>query len=83
MCFFVLSISHSSLWSENNRRIQEVLAEAGLEAGHNSFETMDFADETLSQHSDDSTAGDSEPVGGPLLSEFFKTCSQERRVHFL
>ncbi|KAG2336047.1 hypothetical protein BDR05DRAFT_978864 [Suillus weaverae] len=58
--------------------MQKLLAEAQLEAGHDSLETMDFGDETFddSGHPDDLAA---EPVGGPLLSEFFKTCSQEHQ----
>ncbi|KAG1877380.1 hypothetical protein F4604DRAFT_1880377 [Suillus subluteus] len=58
--------------------MQELLTEAQLEAGHDSLETMDFGDETFddSGHPDDLAA---EPAGGPLLSEFFKMCSQEQQ----
>jgi hypothetical protein len=59
--------------------MQELLAEAQLEAGHDSLETMDFGDEI--DDGRDEFAED-EPVGGPLLSEFFKTCSQERYIFF-
>lgn len=57
--------------------MQGLLAEARLEAGDDSLEIMDFGDETFddSGHPDDLAA---EPVGGPLLSEFFKMCSQEQ-----
>ncbi|KAG2364868.1 hypothetical protein BDR07DRAFT_1482032 [Suillus spraguei] len=42
---------------------------------------MDFGDETFddSGHTDD--LADDEPVDGPLLSEIFKTCSQEQQHH--
>ncbi|KAG1720908.1 uncharacterized protein EDB91DRAFT_1088656 [Suillus paluster] len=62
--------------SENSARFEELLAEAELEAGQDSLETMDFGgeivDDSINEFAED------EPVGGPLLSEFFKTCSQER-----
>ncbi|KAG2067453.1 hypothetical protein BDR04DRAFT_1159032 [Suillus decipiens] len=63
---------------DNSRCMQELLAEAQLEAGHDSLETMDFGDE-IDDGRDEFT--EDEPVGGPLLSEFFKTCSQEREPH--
>ncbi|KAG1884097.1 hypothetical protein F4604DRAFT_1919926 [Suillus subluteus] len=61
---------------DNSRRMQELLAEAQLEAGHDSLETMDFGDEVIDDSRDE--FAEDEPVGGPLLSEFFLTCSQER-----
>jgi hypothetical protein len=59
--------------------MQELLAEAQLEAGHDSLETMGFRDE-IDNGRDEFT--EDEPVGGPLLSEFFKTCSQEWYIFF-
>ncbi|KAG1727098.1 hypothetical protein EDD22DRAFT_1054262 [Suillus occidentalis] len=57
---------------EQSQRMQELLAEARLEAGDDSLEIMDFGDKTFdSGHPDDLA----EPAGGPLLSEFFKTLS--------
>ncbi|KAG2070969.1 hypothetical protein BDR04DRAFT_1118075 [Suillus decipiens] len=64
--------------SKNSARFEK-LAEAQLEAVHESLETMDFGDEVI-DNSRDQFAKD-EPVGSPLLSEFFKTCSQEQEPH--
>jgi hypothetical protein len=72
----ILMMVSCSLSSDDSRRMQELLAEAELEAGQDSLDTMDFGGEIV----DDSRNefAEDEPVGGPLLSEFFKTCSQER-----
>ncbi|KAG1778091.1 hypothetical protein EV702DRAFT_1196508 [Suillus placidus] len=64
---------------DNSRHMQELLAEAKLEAGHDSLETMDFGDEIIDDSRDEFT--EDEPMGGPLLSEFFKACSQEQEPH--
>ncbi|KAG1794530.1 uncharacterized protein HD556DRAFT_1442718 [Suillus plorans] len=66
--------SSMDLRSKNSTRFKELLAEAQLEAGHDYLETMDFGDEI--DDGRDEFAED-KPVGGPLLSKFFKTCSQE------
>ncbi|KAG2343823.1 hypothetical protein BDR05DRAFT_999730 [Suillus weaverae] len=60
---------------DDSRCMQELLAEAELEAGQASFETMDFGGKIVDDSRNEFT--EDEPVGGPLLSEFFKTCSQE------
>ncbi|KAG2069874.1 hypothetical protein BDR04DRAFT_1118812 [Suillus decipiens] len=61
---------------DNSRHMQELLAEAQLEAGHESLETMDFGDEVIDKSRDQ--FAEDKPVGCPLLSEFFKTYSQEQ-----
>ncbi|KAG1885509.1 hypothetical protein F4604DRAFT_1918207 [Suillus subluteus] len=67
---------------EKARHMQELLAEAQLEAGRENIDSVDFGENTFDTSDyvdvpdDDDT---DEPVGGPLLSEFFKTFSQERQ----
>ncbi|KAG1833667.1 hypothetical protein DFJ58DRAFT_735996 [Suillus subalutaceus] len=73
-----LDLQQVSPLQEKSQHMQELLAEAQLEAGHDSLETMDFRDETYddSGHIDDLV--EDEPVSGPLPSEFFKMCSREQ-----
>ncbi|KAG1882375.1 hypothetical protein F4604DRAFT_1921540 [Suillus subluteus] len=67
---------------EKARHMQELLAEAQLEAGRENIDSVDFGENAFDTSDyvdvpdDDDT---DEPVGGPLLSEFFKTFSQERQ----
>lgn len=59
--------------------MQELLVEAQLEAGRENIDSMDFGDHFDPGGDVDFLDDDTdEPVGGPLLSEFFKTCSHER-----
>ncbi|KAG1788605.1 hypothetical protein EV424DRAFT_1356054 [Suillus variegatus] len=62
--------------ARQRQETRELVAEAQLEAGPDFAEPMDFGDQTFD---DDDTDYDNEvDPGGPLVSEFLKTCAQQR-----